>query len=235
MPKIFYKIYAYPPFILQWFIRLFVLFVFKTFTRLEVRGLDNLALHKGPLIFASNHASEWDGPLIRSVLPMFSRFGPMLYVSREKSFYNERFGWRAPFYGGFLFKLVGAFPVVVGQRDYETSLRNHISILKDGGSLNIFPEGGTGKNGVLKEGRGGTVYLSVKTQTSIVPVGISGLYNLSLRIFLERKRKVVLSFGSPYIPNTTSSNEDVPIEEYKPLTQELMIKINYLMGAIFSL
>lgn len=234
MPRIFYRAYAYPPLIFQWFIRLFVLFVFKVFTRLEVHGLDNLAFHKGPLIFASNHASEWDSLLIRSVLPMFSRFGPMFAVSREKSFYSERFGWRAPFYGGFLFKMVGAFPVTVGQRNYGIALKNHLEILRDGGNVVIFPEGGVSKTGELKAGKGGVIYLSVKSGAPIIPIGISGLYNLSSESLFKKRRKVVVNFGSPYIPNIISRNEDEFVTECKSDAKDLVGKISNLVGVTQS-
>ena len=222
------KGYAIPPLVFQWFIRLCTLLVFKSLTKLEVKGIENLSTHRGSLIFASNHTSEWDGPLIRSVLPMFSRFGPMFYVSREKSFYT-RSGWRKLIYGGFLFRLLGAYSVSVGHRDYEVSLANHIKILEDGFSVNIFPEGKRTMDGTLGEGRGGAVYLSLRTRTPIVPVGITGLFKFGDCSLFYEKRRVAVSFGIPYMPTITDKDNETTLNLYKIETAILMRKISDLL------
>ena len=73
-----------PVIITQWIIRLVTRIIFSVFCNLKVEGLENLKTADTPVIFAANHASEWDGPLVRTVMPMVSKFGPMFYVAMEK-------------------------------------------------------------------------------------------------------------------------------------------------------
>jgi len=215
------KIYFLPVIMLQWVIRLITKAFFSFFCNLDVKGLENLDGHRGPLIFVSNHASEWDGPLIRTVMPMVSRFSPMFYVSMSKKFYINS-GWRKHIYGGALFKLVGAYPVYYGLKNYKKSLQNHIYILKDGGNVTVFPEGRTSQTGEIKDFKVGAVALSHITNIPITPVFIKDTYNLTRKEFFSRKRNVTVNFGIPYrvnIPKQESNDELLKI--YKEKTIEL--------------
>lgn len=194
------RIYQIPPIILQFFIRLVTRALFFTFGRLKIHGTKHvLNAPAGPLIFAANHSSEWDGPLMRSCLPMVWRGAPMYYVSMVKEKYTES-GWRQYIYGGVLFNLLGAYPVYSGKKDYAYALQNHINILNGGGSLCIFPEGARTKNGTLGQPRGGVAYLAHATQAPVIPVAMTGLVHLSLRGFFTGKHRVTVTFGEPLRP-----------------------------------
>ena len=205
------KLYFIPPLILQKIIWIPTRFLLCFFGWLQIYGLGNLQDIKGPVIFASNHSSETDVFLIPASLPFFSRFSPIFYVSREKSFYKNS-GWRQIFYGGAFFKSWGAYPVKIGLHDYAKSLVNQIEIIKDGGSINIFPEGKKTPDGAIKEARGGVAYLSYATRAAIVPMRFEGNFNISLRELFMRKRHLAIFFGKPlYImndPNTSLSDND---------------------------
>jgi 1-acyl-sn-glycerol-3-phosphate acyltransferase len=219
------KIYFLPVIITQCIIRLVTGGLFLIFCNLKVKGFSNLDKYKGPLIFASNHASEWDGPLVRTVMPMICRFAPMFYVSMAKEFYVNS-GWRQHIYGGAFFKLVGAYPVYYGLKDFKKSLKNHIRIVGDGGSVNIFPEGRCSKTGEVAEFKAGVIALSDITNTSIVPVYIKDTYNLTRKEFFSRKRHVTITFGEPYKPQIGSSLSDEQLlAEYKGKVIELRNKI----------
>lgn len=196
------RIYQIPPIILQFFIRLVTRALFFSFAHLTIKGTEHvLNAPQGPLIFAANHSSEWDGPLIRSCLPMVWRGAPMYYVSMVKEKYTES-GWRQYIYGGVIFNLLGAYPVYSGKKDYAYALQNHINILKGGGSLCIFPEGARTKDGALGKPRGGVAYLAHTTQAPVIPVTITGLVRLSLKDFIMRKRHVTVTFGEALHPST---------------------------------
>ncbi|MEK9177844.1 MAG: lysophospholipid acyltransferase family protein [Patescibacteria group bacterium] len=205
------KPYFIPPLILQKIIWVPTRFLLRFFGRLHIHGLENLRNIKGPIIFASNHSSETDVFLMPASLPFFSRFSPIFYVSREKSFYKNS-GWRQMFYGGTFFKAWGAYPVYVGLHDYAKSLANHIEIINDGGSVNIFPEGKRTTDGAIKTARGGAAYLSYATRAAIVPVRFEGNFNLTLKEFFTRRRHFAIFFGKPLYamndPNTSLSDND---------------------------
>ena len=215
------KIYFLPPIMTQWVIRLVTKALFLCFCNLKVQGLKNLDGYRGPLIFVSNHSSEWDGPLIRTVMPMISRFTPMFYVSMSKKFYTNS-GWRKHLYGGTFFKLVGAYPVYYGLKNYEKSLQNHIHILRDGGSIAIFPEGRASQTGEVKDFKVGAVVLAHLKNVPIVPVFIKDMYKLTRKEFLSRKRHVIIKFGAPYMINIPKQESgDQLLKTYKEKTTEL--------------
>ena len=219
------KLYFLPVIVTQWIIRLVTGGVFLIFCNLKVKGLSNLNEYKGPLIFASNHASEWDGPLVRTVMPMIYRFAPMFYVSMAREYYVNS-GWRQHLYGGALFKLVGAYPVYYGLKDFKKSLKNHIRIIGDGGCVNIFPEGRCSKTGEVANFKPGVIALSHITNTAIVPVYIKDTYNLTRKEFFSRRRHVTIIFGKPYTPkiNNNLSDEQL-LAEYKQKAAELRDKV----------
>lgn len=223
------KLYFIPPIISQFIIRIITKILFKVFCGFDVRGIENLKNVKGPVIFAGNHSSEWDGPLIRTAFPMISRFGPMFYVSREKDFYTDS-GWRKYIYGGIIFKIVGAYSVLAGQKNYETSLVNFIKIIKDGGNVTIFPEGRRTKDGSIGEPKGGVAFLACTTNVPVVPVGIQGIIQLNAKEFFSRKRKLILTYGKPIFPDSiVEKSQRSNIEKYKEGAEKIMEEIKKLI------
>jgi 1-acyl-sn-glycerol-3-phosphate acyltransferase len=170
----------------------------KFFGHLEIKGLDNLKNLSPGLIFASNHSSEADPIILPASLPFLSRFSPIFYVSRPKSFYNNS-GWRQFFYGGFFFKLWGAHSAISGKRDYGIALSPHAQILSKRKSLLIFPEGRKTRNGdiMYDEAHGGVIFLAEKMNIPIVPVRIKGAFKMSFKNFLLRKYHITIIFGKP--------------------------------------
>ena len=223
------KIYFLPPFILQtsiWFITYFLSRI--VFLSLKVKGLENLKDLKRGVIFAVNHTGELDAILIPASLPFLSHLMPMFYTSREKSFY-VRSGWRQNIYGGLFFNAWGAYKVYVGQNDYEVALQNHIKILEDGGSICIFPEGNSTRDGKIHRAKGGVAFLSHRTGKPIVPVSIKGLFGLSSKTFFTGKHKTTLRFGKPFYPkDILGEGDEFTYEEYKKGAQKVMDEISLM-------
>jgi len=227
------KIYFLAPLILQkliWIPTRVLLFVFGN---LQVTGLENLKNLKKSAIFVCNHASELDPVLIPASLPFFSRFSPIFYASREEKFYSNS-GWRRHLYGGSLFKIWGAYPVFTGLKDYEKSLSHQIRIVRDSGSLCVFPEGRITSDGRMQPARGGVAFLAEYTNSFIVPVALSGVYKLSLSSFLLRNRKITVNFGPPvgqqelqiHVERSREYNGNV----YREEAQYIMNKIRVMLS-----
>ncbi len=203
------------------------------FTRIEIEGLDNLKNvdRTNGVIFAPNHSSELDAFILATSLPLFSRFIPIYYVTRGKKFYNENI-IRRLFYGGILFSMIGGQPVGEGLNDYNKSLSNHINLLKSGKNVCIFPEGGITKDGQLSKPHGGVSYLAEITQSTLIPVGIYGVYKLSIIDFFLMKRKIVIKFDVPisyskfkrYIKHSRYKEN-----KYRFFADYLMYRINKLI------
>lgn len=200
---------------------------------LEVKGLENLDnLPKGRgVIFASNHSSEIDPFLPPASLPFMSRFIPLYYTTKERSFY-EKTGIQQFFYGGFVFRFIGGCPVYSGMKNYEKSLVNHVQLLNEGHNLFVFPEGGITEDGNLGEAHGGVAYLAEKTGSVVVPIGIYGVYGMSVLDFFSRKRNIKVIFGLPILQSELKINVssiDDSILSYKKEAEYIMNKIKNLM------
>jgi 1-acyl-sn-glycerol-3-phosphate acyltransferase len=218
-----FKSYFIAPFLLQatlWRIVMRPFFYF--FTRLEVRGLEHvMSLPKG-VVFAPNHSSELDPVVLPLAFPLWSRFVPMFYIVREPKFYTDPvFSWRRHFYDLVPFTALGAHAIVSGAKDYSLSLSTHCSILTDGGSICIFPEGGFTKTGAIGEAHGGVSYLSHRTQKPVVPVLIEGTRTVTLSDLIRRKSKIVVTFLPPlyaheYLP------VDPSVDEYRAFARTIL-------------
>lgn len=221
------KWYFISPFIIQKIVWIPTRFLLVVFGRIQIRGIENLYGIKTNVIFACNHSSELDPFMVPVSLSMTTRFAPIFYASREKSFYVNS-GWRKIFYGGLFFKACGSYPVSVGLRDYDKSLRNQIRIIKDGGNLCIYPEGQKTRDGRIQPAKGGVAYLALSTGRPIVPVCIDGLFHFSFAEFFAGRRHLSVTFGAPmYAAASLGSRAGfVPsVNDFKRYANEVMDKI----------
>ena len=229
------RLFYITPFILQGLIWLPTRLALSVFGRLEIRGLHNLTKVHENVIFASNHTSELDVFVIASSVPFWSHFSPLCFVSRENKFYDTS-GWRRHLYGGAIFKLWGAQPVHAGLHDYEKSLANHIYLLQDGKSVLLFPEGHITTDGSVQSARGGVAFLASHVGCTIIPVGISGAYGMSLSDFLFRRRTIIVRFGEPIYPEeldiAVRQDHDAESSEnvYKREATYIMEKVKDMLG-----
>ena len=219
------KLYFIPPFILQgtfWWVVTYPFFRF--FTRLEIRGLQNLKSVETPAIFAPNHASLLDSVLLPIALPLWSRFSPMFYLTNVYSHFRdrERFGHWSYVFRPITFKLLGAYPTRRGKKDYSLALVRHVQIINDGGSVCIFPEGAVTKDGVIGSAHGGVAYLAFKTKRPVVPVLISGTYKITFDDIIYRRRKIIIEFCKPVSMDILSTAEDSDVESFKKFAEHIL-------------
>jgi 1-acyl-sn-glycerol-3-phosphate acyltransferase len=220
------KLYFLSPLILQKIIWIPTNIILRFFGRLEIRDIENLKGLASPVMFACNHTSELDPFFVPASLGFFSTFSPIFYTSREKEFY-VRCGWRKHFYGGTFFKAWGSYPVYVGLHDYEKSLQNHIQILRDKGSLYIFPEGRTTPDGSIQPAKGGVAYLAYTTGAVIVPVRIGGVFHLHLKDFLLRHCHLSITYGKP-MRFQSSTNTEPSLDDFKVYANSVMSEVGKL-------
>ena len=226
MKRIYYKL----PLILQTSVWIPTRIFFRVFRNYRVVGLEKLTglNKKTGVIFTPNHASELDPIMLPASLPFFSSLMPMFYVAMSRSFYIKS-GWRQHLYGGFLFKIWGAYPAKIGMKNYDIALQHHVQLLTDKKSLCVFPEGKKTRDGGLGEGKPGAVFLSCKTGAPIVPVKINGLYEPWTKRDKWGRRKIEIIFGEPVYPNELiKDNSDPEIKDYKEGIKEIMSKIKAL-------
>lgn len=221
--------YSLPPRILQTLAWLPTRLLFNFSLHFKVYGQENLKNLK-QAIFAVNHASELDPIILTAALSPLGRFAPMFYIGAAVSeFQNPKFGWRRYIYKDWFFKSWGSYSIIPGLKDYEKSLAPHIALLNDGQSICIFPEGRITRDGNLQEGKGGVSYLLHKTGVPVVPVAISENFKLSPKEFLNRKRKMTVTFGIPIEKSIFEGKENISIENYKEIAQTIMNNLKNLI------
>ena len=121
----------------------------QALSRIVVEGGDELP-RQGPLILASNHASNLDVPVIGSWL--IPRLGRRIHWLGKK----ELFGWPII---GWLAANGGVHPVDRGAADVE-AFRLAQRILDGGHVLFVFPEGTRSPDGALQAARDGIALLA---------------------------------------------------------------------------
>ena len=162
----------------------------RTITRLmcprfRVSGRSN-APRRGPVIFACNHLSDFDPPLIGAA----ARY-PLCYLAKRDLW---QIGWL-----GKLLSFMGCIPVDPGSPD-RAALKACRAMLEAGESVVIFPEGRISPKSELQTLLPGTVSLALNAGVPIVPVGIWGVqYALPYGETIPRPtlKPVRLHFGAP--------------------------------------
>ena len=131
-----------------------------------VRGLEHLQHLDGPVIFAANHASHIDTPLLLTTLPVELRHRTV--VAAASDYFFDR-TWKSVLWSFAL----AAIPIErsrVNRRSADTAA----AVIEDGWNLVIFPEGGRSPDGWTQPFRGGAAYLARRTGRPVVPVYLHG-------------------------------------------------------------
>jgi 1-acyl-sn-glycerol-3-phosphate acyltransferase len=128
------------------------------FYRARAIGAENVPEH-GPAILAPNHFSYLD------------HFFLGLFLRRQVQFMAKSQLYRFPI--DFILSHGGAFPVRRGQKDEETFVTAH-SILRGGGVVGMYGEGGRSRTKELGEPKSGLGRLALESGVPVIPVAIHG-------------------------------------------------------------
>lgn len=153
--------------------------------RAKVEGLENIK-PGGSYVFAANHLSYIDTPLVIGFIPTQFRF-----LAKQGL-------WKVPFIG---YHLQRAGHIPVPREDPRASLRTMAEagriIRERNVSVLIFPEGGRSP-GEMEQFKEGAAYIAIKAGVPIVPVAIVGTREvLSMDTVLVRSGSVALRIGEP--------------------------------------
>jgi len=202
--------------------------VFFSGSRLQVLGLENIPAEAA--VFASNHTSYMDTPVVFAGLPFQFR----ILAKKEL--------WALPFIGWYLSRS-GQIPIdTANPRTTLSSFSKGVHTLRggaprdrsssmgsgEGRSVFVFPEGGRTPDGELQSFLNGAAFLALRAQVPIVPVALVGVYDLlpiHTRHFYPApgRAPIRLVFGPP-IPTKGRSPRDS-----EALTEELRQSIDLLI------
>lgn len=159
--------------------------VFKRWYRIHVKGEQNIP-HDKSFIIIANHESYID-PFL---------FGP--FIPFEIQFVTTADVFTTPFMR-FILKGVGTFPMRRHRQDLR-SIRTMIRFIREGRTVCIFPEGGRSFDGTPLTIVDETIKLIQKCQVPILPVQLSGAYELWPRWAPNRRRTQIIADFKPMIP-----------------------------------
>lgn len=158
-----------------------------------MKGTDRLADVEGPVIFAANHHSHVDTPLLLSTIPEPWRHRLVIGAAADYFFGNRV---TAPLSA----LVIGAIPIE-RQKVARRSAQQAVDLLRDGWSFLIFPEGGRSPDGWGQPFRGGAAYLASRSGMPVVPVHLEGTARILRKgRSLPQRSPTTVTFGSPVFP-----------------------------------
>ncbi len=179
----------------------------RMFVTLEVRGLEHLEPLRGPVIFAANHQSHFDGPMILDALPPRWRY--RLAPAMAKEFFKAHFfpaqfspaarlTSSANYYLASLF--FNAFPLPQREAGTRQTLRYIGELVAGGYSVLIFPEGRRTDTGEIGRFLPGVGMIASKLDVPVVPVRVDGLDRVLHHSWkFPRRGTARVTFGRPIL------------------------------------
>jgi 1-acyl-sn-glycerol-3-phosphate acyltransferase len=189
--------------------------ILKVFFRMKVLGADRIPL-QGPVVAVANHESFLDPFVV----------GVALIGRPPATFLAAPWLYSRPIAGGFA-RHVGAIPAY-GEGKEVTALRESIRVLRQGGTVALFPQGGIARNGIS----GGAVFMAVKGQAPVLPMRITGAGKaLPLkRWWPSLFTKITVDVQPPIMP-TDLHPPGVPTSSAVDRGVELLARALMLVGA----
>lgn len=194
----------------------------------KTRGLENLFGLEGPVVFASNHITYIDPALIMSALPIRFRRRLAMAMDGERlrdylhppagTNFLKRIRWFFTYW--LVVAFFNAFPLP-RRSGFRKSFEFAGEAMDRGYNILIFPEGELTENGGLRKFKSGVGLLTGGLQAPVVPVSISGLYEM--RAAGQRgyapPGSVTITFGQPI----TFESETPPAEITRDLENQVKL------------
>ena len=177
----------------------------RVFAWIRVEGRQHLEAIDSPVIFAANHQSHMDAPVILAALPRRLRYRVAPAMAKEffrAHFFPEEHERRAWFTNSLNYWLASlffnAFPLPQREAGARQTLRYIGDVLEDGFSVLIFPEGKRTENGDIATFRPGVGMIASRLEVPVVPVRIEGLEKVLHHTWrMARPGRVRVAFGRP--------------------------------------
>jgi len=185
--------------------RTWILPLAHIFFRLHVEGRDRLRALAGPVVFAANHQSHFDMPVILTALP--NRWRRMIAVAMWKEYFDAHFlpeghTLRERLATSTLYYLVAgffnAFPLPQTEPGARQTLRYMGDVASTGSSILIFPEGSRTEHGEISRFQPGIGLIASKLHLPVVPVRLEGVERVLHHTWhWPRRGDVRVTFGAP--------------------------------------
>jgi len=185
---------------------------------LRIKGKENLKGIKGPVIFVANHISVYDSFIFDLFVPPFSKTPPFRFMGTRK--FNIWYLKILKYTGliHLIYWLFGVFEVTYGQ-GVDIALVPAYEIIKNGGTVAIFPEGrvwrydrynrGVGEKEPIGPFKWGAAVLAKNTSALVIPVSFNQHPRNMFRDFID------VRIGKPYRVNQAQTPEALADEMHE--------------------
>ncbi len=197
--------------------RFIAYYFFMPFFLREIKGMENIP--KEGCIIASNHVSYLDPPILGFTISQ---------KLNKKVHYLAKIELFRHFFSRAVHKLLEAIPV--DRTSKSTSwIKEAKKYLIRGEVIGFFPEGSRSSDNKLKKGKTGVIRLALAAKVPVVPVRITGTYDLwSInKKFPKIKKIVLINIGKP-IYYDRYYKKRVTKSLLRRLTDNLMLEIGKL-------
>ncbi len=186
-------------------------FCFNNLGRMEVKGRENVPPY-APLIVVANHLSFTDPPLLVSSIRR-----PLYFIGKQELF--------ASLIGRFFMKQWHVYPFNRSGSGVD-AVRVLLRMLAEDKAVVVFPEGHRSPDHTLKEGMLGVVYLALRSQATILPVGLTGTEKIRGWRMPVPLCRLSANIGQPF---------SLPVIEGQPSREVMKSMLDTIMGRIAAL
>ncbi len=200
----------------------------RLFCRIRVEGGEEIECLERPVVFASNHKSHIDTPVIFSALP--ERLRCKLAPAMSKDFFQAHFfpekrsrmQWLANTIQYYLVTFFfNSFPMPQREAGARQTLQYIGELVDDGLSILIFPEGGRSEGDEIKVFQPGVALIASRLKLPVVPVLLEGTERALPRNWKKaRPGRVRVVFGKPI---------HIEGDDYQSLTKRVEEEVKKLM------
>jgi len=186
----------------------------RVFARMTVTGQHNIP-RTGPAILVGNHVAFTEVPLMCSYTPRNVEMVGVGDIPPD------------PFYAPII-NAYGFIRINRGSMDRK-AMSMALDVLKQGGVVGIFPEGGIWEKSNLKQARTGVSWLSSKGNAPIVPIGFGGMVGSIDSILSLKRPQLNMHIGEPLPPVQTRVPGKTRKEALTDAAEEIMQHVEELI------
>lgn len=192
--------------------------VLRVICRIERNELSRIPM-EGPAILATNHTTNFEGPIYYVLLD-----------PRRKTALGKQELWESPL-TRFIMQLWGIIPLNRRGADRRAMNRARRSLAR-GEFLGIAPEGTRSMSGELQRGRPGAAMIATAARVPVIPMVQWGVQDLPAN--LKRFRRTPLNFrvGDPFFLAVPEGRE-IGRGELRQMADEIMYQLAILMPEQF--
>jgi 1-acyl-sn-glycerol-3-phosphate acyltransferase len=186
----------------------FVSPLLHTYFRGRIYGAENVPM-KGRLLVVSNHASDFDPPIVSNCVGR-----PVAFMAKQELFEVPVLKQAITLYG--------AYPVKRGAAD-RSALKAAMASIETGWATGVFLDGTRTDDGRIHNPKQGAAWLAAQTQALILPVCLWGSHEIFHGSKRPRSVPLTIRIAPPIVPPKTTDRA-----ELTAITQQCADVINGL-------